>query len=192
MKRFISLCIALCCIVVSAVAYERASFDWNISTSAVSYGSAAVRQAVKSVTVGDYTHLVISGETGTSVKLDDVLFGTVSLTPVADIYTGNMGEAILLDYSGNAGLRMYPGIGGMNIGVEYSLGCRQDYFRSGEEDGIVSFTPFGNGFRFIAEYDFSIHTSGYAPVVGVAWRHMPRGNNESDNIFSLYVSFQNN
>jgi len=189
MKRFISLCIVLCSVTAAAMAYDRSPVDWNIAFSAVSYGSGEIKEIKKAVTSGEYTHMTLSGALGTAVKFDEYLFGTLSFTPVADFYTSNVGEAVFLDWCGNAGLRLYPGLGGMNLGVEYSLGTRQDHVKIGNGDSDNSFTPWGNGFRFVAEYDFSAHTEAFAPVVGLAWRRMPRGSNVADNIFSLYFSF---
>lgn len=189
MKRLLSFCILLCCVTAAAMAYDRPPVDWNIAFSAVSYGSKDIRDVKSSITSGSYTHMTLSGALGTSGKFDENLFGTLSFTPVADFYTSDVGEAVFLDWCGNAGLRLYPGLGGMNLGVEYSLGIRQDYSKIGSDSANNAFTPWGNGFRFIAEYDFSEDTEGFAPMVGLSWRHMPRGNNVSDNIFSLYLSF---
>lgn len=192
MKRFVSICLIAFCTVTTIFAYDRAPFDWNISASAVSYGSGDVTRAVKAVTSGTYTHLVLSGAVGSSLKLDENLFATVSCTPVADLYTSDTGEAVFLDWCGNAGLRLYPGLGGLNVGVEYSIGIRQDIIRTKNATPDTGFTPWGNGFRFISEYDFASQIEGFGPIVGITWRHMPRGNKTSDNIFSLYLSFQKN
>ncbi len=188
MKRFLSTCILMCC-AAFAFAYDRPVFDWNLSASAVSYGSPSVKTAIKEVTSDSYIHLVLSGSAGLAGRLDEYLFATFSFTPVADFCSSDKGSVVILDYCGNMGLRVYPNVGGLNVGVEYSLGTRQDIINITGSDKTNSFTPFGNGFRFVTEYDFTVHTKGFAPVVGMSWRHMPRGSNVSDNIFSLYVSF---
>ena len=46
-------------------------------------------------------------------------------------------------------------------------------------------TRWGNGFRFLLEYDFKSGNTGLAPIIGGSWRHIPRGGS-SDHILSIY------
>lgn len=89
-----------------------------------------------------------------------------------------------LDYSFYAGIRVYPGLAGLRLGVDYNLGRRTDFIDIATFDETRS-THWGNGFRFLLEYDFKSGNEGLAPIVGGSWRHVPRGGS-SDHIFSIF------
>lgn len=89
-----------------------------------------------------------------------------------------------LDYGFYSGLRVYTGLGGLRAGVDYNLGRRTDFIRMAGLKDIHS-TPWGNGFRFLLEYDFKSGNPGLAPIIGGSWRHIPRGGS-SDHILSIY------
>ncbi len=89
-----------------------------------------------------------------------------------------------LDYNFYTGLRVYPGLGGLRLGVDYNLGRRTDFIDMELVDDILS-TSWGNGFRFLLEYDFKSGGKGLAPIIGGSWRHVPRGGS-SDHILSIY------
>lgn len=89
-----------------------------------------------------------------------------------------------LDYSFYGGIRVYPGLGGLRLGVDYNLGRRTDFIDVPPVNGTYS-TAWGNGFRFLLEYDFRWQKTGFMPIVGGSWRHIPRGGS-SDHILSVY------
>ena len=89
-----------------------------------------------------------------------------------------------LDYGFYSGLRIYPGLGGLRLGVDYNLGRRTDFIRMAVLEDTYS-TRWGNGFRFLLEYDFKSGSTGLAPIIGGSWRHIPRGGS-SDHILSIY------
>lgn len=114
-----------------------------------------------------------------------------------------------LDYAGWAGIRFYPGFGGLAFSVAYALGSRTDFICESdyEKKKIVldgreleyfdksskawsESTAWGNGFRVGFDYDFLYDNSHvFAPALGAYYRCMPRGNNNWDNIFSIYITF---
>jgi hypothetical protein len=70
--------------------------------------------------------------------------------------------------------------------LEYNTGRRSNFYNLNSFNSPESYsTNWGNGFRFVTEYDFSFNTEGLAPVVGISYRRMPRGG-FADNIFSFY------
>jgi len=86
------------------------------------------------------------------------------------------------------GIKVYPGLGGLNVGLAYTLGFRADAIKTDEVEynGVSS---WGNGFKFQVEYNFA-HEGGsqYYPSVGGYWNLMPRGNDSYDNLIVLYVA----
>lgn len=90
-----------------------------------------------------------------------------------------------LDYNFYGGIRGYPGLGGLRLGVDYNLGRRTDFIDIPSINGVKS-TAWGNGFRFLLEYDFRHEKTGLLPMIGGSWRYLPRGGNTSDHILSVY------
>ena len=87
------------------------------------------------------------------------------------------------------GIKIYPGIGGLNLGLAYTLGLRFDNIRTDSAGEYNDSTPWGNGFKFQVEYNFAHEgTSIYLPSVGGYWNLMPRGNDSYDNLIVLYIS----
>lgn len=102
----------------------------------------------------------------------------------------NGGEHIfLVDYSFLLGFRAYP-IWGFVCSVDYALGRRTDFIDIDDYDDDVDSTEWGNGFRFGLGYDFSFHTKGFAPMLGAAWKSMPRGGSR-DNLITVFLKFGN-
>ena len=114
-----------------------------------------------------------------------------------------------LDYAGWAGIKVYPGVGGLNFSISYALGSRTDFVSAtetkfktysingerltileNETDSYVESTAWGNGFRIGFDYDFMYgNDNSFAPALGGYYRCMPRGNDMWDNIFAVYISF---
>ena len=90
-----------------------------------------------------------------------------------------------LDYSIYGGIRIYPGLGGLRLGVDYNLGRRTDFIDIPPVNDVNS-SALGNGFRFLLEYDFRYAKTGLLPMVGGSWRYVPRGGDTSDHILSVY------
>lgn len=90
-----------------------------------------------------------------------------------------------LDYSIYGGIRIYPGLGGLRLGVDYNLGRRTDFIDIPPVNDVNS-SAWGNGFRFLLEYDFRYAKTGLLPMVGGSWRYVPRGGDASDHIISVY------
>lgn len=86
------------------------------------------------------------------------------------------------------GLKIYPGIGGFNAGLAYTLGFRIDSINTTEHEheGI---STWGNGFRLSLEYNFAHEgNSRFLPSIGGYWNLMPRGNKSYDNLIVLYIA----
>lgn len=87
------------------------------------------------------------------------------------------------------GIKVYPGIGGLNVGLAYTLGFRADNIKNSTIGTYNDITAWGNGFKFQVEYNFAHEgKSKYFPSIGTYWNLMPRGNNSYDNLIVLYIS----
>ena len=132
-----------------------------------------------------------------------ILGSTVSanLNPIRQVsfYVGN---DTLWDFTWNAseksskvhlsfplGIKIYPGLGGLNFGLAYTLGLRFDNIKTDSTGDYNDSTPWGNGFKFQVEYNFAHEgSSRYLPSIGGYWNLMPRGNSSYDNLIVLYVA----
>ena len=87
------------------------------------------------------------------------------------------------------GIKIYPGLGGLDIGLAYTLGFRLDLTNTSDFGERREFTPWGNGIKVLVEYNFAHEgKSKYYPTIGGYWNLMPRGNNSFDNLIVLYIS----
>ncbi len=162
---------------------------WDIGTSAAVYGDNSVIQENNMVHSENITRLIITGDIGAGVDLDDrvrLLTGGIFLTDIAfnsDVHANR------LDYGFFTGVRIYPNLAGLNFGVDYVLGARSDFVKlPGKTDSRLTSTPWGNGFRFSAGYDFSYNGHRFAPNVEGSYRMMPRGGSY-DHYFSIFLNF---
>lgn len=161
---------------------------WDVGTSAILYGDSDVNSLNKTLANESYTRVIVSGDLGTSISLDERLQFVLGGTTVMDSHINGKQNVIYLDYAFFGGVKVYPNLGGLNIGLEYVTGRRTDFFHLADLNiNEISSTMWGNGFRFATQYDFSYHTKTIGPVIGMSWRRMPRGGS-SDNIFSFYFS----
>lgn len=159
---------------------------FGIGTAAISYGDTETKEVVANLLADDFTRLILSSELGVSLKLDKAIRFIAGGNIVYDSFLKGSQSAFYLDYAFFGGLRVYPGLGGFNLGLEYNTGRRANIYNLSDYSVSESYsTNWGNGFRFVAEYDFSYYTEGLAPVVGFSYRRMPRGG-FADNFFTFY------
>ena len=92
----------------------------------------------------------------------------------------------MFDYAGLLGFQIYPGLAGLMISIDYALGRRTDYVDLTGNDAYWESTQWGNGFKIGIQYDFLHGHFKFSPVVGAAWRRMPRGDG-ADNILSVFL-----
>ena len=112
------------------------------------------------------------------------------------------GADILCDFNWNAdyykhflhtgipvGLKIYPGLAGFSLGMAYEFGFRTDFIKYLTGEQKVLPTAWGNGFKFMIEYNFAHGTKyKHLPTIGCFWNFMPRGNYSFDNILSFYLA----
>lgn len=155
------------------------------------------------------SRVIIGSFADISFKLGNPLRFLLGADAMCDFMWGGDDYNHHLDYAGWAGIKFYPGIGGLNFSIAYALGCRTDFVSftervqvknpltgemlplyKSESDSYIDSTAWGNGFRISFDYDFLYgNDRNFAPALGGYYRCMPRGNDKWDNIFSIYISF---
>ena len=184
-RNLIIFCLLFCCL-FSSFAENNPKLYWSFGTAGISYGDKETNSVIAPLQDDEFSRLILSGELGFSAKLDEAIRFVAGGNLVLDSFFLGSQNAIFLDYALFGGLRVYPGLGGFNLGLEYNTGRRTNFFNLEDEMTPESFsTHWGNGFRFVTEYDFSYYTEGLAPVIGISYRRMPRGG-FADNFFTFY------
>lgn len=155
------------------------AFGGSLGTAAVVTDDAVVRTVAE-----DFHRVVLEMDATAEFVLHPAIriaLGSILLT---DFKFKDGQHYNSLDYAFYSGLRVYLGLGGLRAGIDYNLGRRTDFIEMALVDDTVS-TSWGNGFRFLLEYDFKSGGTGLAPIIGGSWRHVPRGGS-SDHILSIY------
>lgn len=143
--------------------------------------------------------------TGSEIeKGNRVILGTLASVNlnIIDQVSFFLGNDLLWDLTWNAsensnklhvsfplGIKVYPNIGGLNFGLAYTLGFRNDRIKTNKNGSYNGSTVWGNGFKFHIEYNFA-HEGAYRylPSIGGYWNLMPRGKYSYDNLIVLYIS----
>jgi len=155
-------------------------FSCSVGTASIIYGKDDVPSMDSSL-----SRFVVETDLSLGARLDEKVrfnLGSVILCDL-NIYEGN--HSNLIDYGFYAGMKIYPGLAGLALGMDYMLGRRTDFVELGNENDGISSTAWGNGFRFLLEYDFLAGRNGVAPILGFSWRRMPR-TSSTDNILSIF------
>ena len=164
---------------------SKVNFHWGIGTAGILYGDDSTKELTKTLTNDEFSRMILSGELGFSIKLDKSIRFVTGGNVSYDLFMKNSQNASFLDYAFFGGLRVYPNLGGFNVGLEYNIGQRANFYNLVDYEATSGLTNWGNGFRFVTEFDFSYYTEGLAPVIGLSYRRMPRGG-FADNFFSFY------
>lgn len=159
---------------------------WSLGTSALFYGDPAVKELNDTLKKNDYKSLVLTGEYGARFQLDSKIDFVLSGYLTFDSLGKQTKSILRLDYGVTGGVRLRPGLGGLALGCEYCTGQRADIDSLNSRRAQATTTQWGNGYRFRFEYDFSALFSGIAPVIGVSWKSVPRGNNCRDGNLAFY------
>ena len=188
MKKFLSILIIslIACTTLSAT--ERLfSFSAGLSSGVPFYGSNSAISTGSEI------------EKGNRVILGSVFSINVNPIKQASFYIGNdnvwditwsaQEKSSKLHVSFPVGIKIYPCLGGLNAGLAYTLGFRNDIINTNTAGEYNGTTPWGNGFKFQLEYNFAHEgSSRFLPSIGGYWNLMPRGNDSYDNLIVLYIS----
>jgi len=160
--------------------------EFGIGSGYVFYGDHSIKDKIDSI--GDPSQFVVAGDAAYLIRLNGPVYFCLGADLLFDGHWNGGNHVYVLDYCGDAGFRIYPGIAGLACTVNYCIGRETAFYKlpSPVGDGTES-SSWGNGYKFGVAYDFSYNSDGIAPEVGMNFRHMPRGGNESDNIFCVYI-----
>ena len=188
MKRNISSVIIILLFFTSLSASERLfSVSAGLTSGVPIYGTNSVASTGSEI------------EKGNRVILGSLL--SLNLNPLKQV-TFYLGNDILWDITWNAndkssklhvsfplGIKVYPGLGGLNVGLAYTLGFRADNIKVESIGEYNETSPWGNGFKFQVEYNFAHDgKSRYLPSIGGYWNLMPRGHESYDNLIVLDIA----
>lgn len=166
------------------------SFSIGLSTGVPIYGSESVDRKLSSFT--DQNHRIILGGLGSvNLNLVEPVTFFAGTDFLADFNWSTRQFLNVLDFDMNTGIKIYPGLGGLNLGLAYCLGYSVNYsgLRGPREKTYRAPSPWGNGFKFLMEYNFAHDGfSNFLPTAGFYWKWMPRGSNYHDNYLCAYVS----
>ena len=188
MKKIFSLIIISIILISSLTAKENLfSFSAGLSSGVPFYGTNSV--------VSTGTEI----EKGNRVILGSILSLNLNVIKQVSFYLGNdttwditwnaAEHSSKLHVSFPLGIKIYPGLGGLNVCLAYTLGFRADNIKVDSIGEYNNTTPWGNGFKFQVEYNFAHEgKSQYLPSIGGYWNLMPRGNDSYDNLIVLYIS----
>ena len=138
-------------------------------------------------------------EKGNRVIIGSLVTVNLNIIKQASFYLGNdtlwditwnsADKSSKLHVSFPLGIKIYPGLGGLNVGLAYTLGFRADNIKVEGVGEYNETSPWGNGFKFQVEYNFAHEgNSRYYPSIGGYWNLMPRGHDSYDNLIVLYVA----
>ena len=167
---------------MAVAAESEFDFTWAFGSSGVFYGDPDFNTQFDTIKARGNKNIVLSGEAGIRVMFTEYIGITVNAIVNMDMLMFEDFN-LFLDYGIASGARVYTGLGGLNLGIEYVTGRRTDFVSAAP----TTSSSWGNGFRFLLEYEFKNLIKSFSPSLGIAWRRMPRGNNAADNIVTFCI-----
>lgn len=191
MKKIAALFVSLFILVGSIAAEENlVSFSIGLSTGVPLYGSADVSKKISTFTDKN-NRMIIGGLGSVNLNIAEPVTFFAGADFLADFNWSSTQYLHVLDFDMDSGIKIYPGLGGLDVGLAYCLGYSVDYsgLRGFGEKTYRAPSPWGNGFKFLMEYNFAHDGfSKFLPTVGFYWKWIPRGNDIHDNYLCAYVT----
>ena len=188
MKKILFLILS---IFVSSVIFAQEKFlgfDFALVTGLPFYGSSEIRNFNSNVS-SNPNRIVIGSKADLTFKLIQQLKLVFGSSCLADFNWNGADYSNHFDYDFFFGVKIYPNLAGFNFGLGYLLGERIDFVNTSVDEKQNLFSAWGNGFKFLAEYNFAHDGfSKYLPTIGCSWTYMPRGNYEKDNLLTFYLA----
>lgn len=185
--RFRTAFFSLILLFSSAFAFSYTpGFEIGAGSGYVHYGDKKTRS--RNSGLGSSNQMILTADALVLFPIEQNMYLSLGGDSTFDARWKGGGHIYLVDYSFLLGFRMYPGLWGFVFSIDYALGRRTDFIDFKNYDNEVDSTEWGNGFRFDLGYDFSVHTNGFAPTLGAAWKSMPRGGSR-DNLITVYLKF---
>ncbi len=167
-------------------AFASTSVEFGLGSGFIFYGSKTLKNTIRSF--DESSQVIICANADYGITLAPQVILSAGVDSVFDARWKGSNHIYLWDYAAEVGFDFYPGLAGLLCSVDYCLGRRTDFVDLGTDEDVTS-TKWGNGFAFGLAYDFGHGRLGFAPQVGAAWRHMPRGSS-SDNIIQIKLKIR--
>ena len=163
------------------------SFSAGISSGLPVYGANSVISTGTEIPNGN--RMIIGGLASANLNILSQISFYLGNDLLWDITWNSAEKSSKLHVSFPLGIKIFPGVGGLNFGIAYTLGFRVDNIKTSSVGEYNDISSWGNGFKLHVEYDFAHDgKSKYYPSVGTYWNLMPRGNNSWDNLIVLYIA----
>ncbi len=163
------------------------SFSAGISSGLPVYGANSVLSTGTEIPNGN--RMIIGGLASANLNILSQISFYLGNDLLWDITWNSAEKSSKLHVSFPLGIKIFPGVGGLNFGIAYTLGFRVDNIKTSSVGEYNDISSWGNGFKLHVEYDFAHDgKSKYYPSVGTYWNLMPRGNNSWDNLIVLYIA----
>ena len=188
MKKIASLIITAALFCTAFFAKEKLfSFSLGLSSGFPIYGEKSVLSNGSEIYKGN--HVIIGGTGTVNLNLTKQISFYLGNDTLWDITWNNSEKSSKVHISFPLGIKIYPGLGGLNLGLAYTLGFRADNINTNTIKDYNEISPWGNGFKVQIEYNFAHNgKSQYYPSLGGYWNLMPRGNKSWDNLIVLYIA----
>ena len=188
MKKILGLIFsfALCFTALSAKE-NLISFTAGLTSGFPIYGTNSVVSTGSEIEKGN--RVILGGTVALNLNLIKQVSFFLGNDLLWDVTWNSSEKSSKLHVSFPLGIKVYPGLGGLNAGLAYTLGFRADSIITDEAGEYNGSSPWGNGFKFQVEYNFAHEgKSRYYPSIGGYWNLMPRGNESYDNLIVLYIA----
>lgn len=184
----------LCCLLfLLGICLSLHSFAGNLLEYQFSLGSGIpFYTATAQQTRSDYmagtkqNRIILTADTSISLLLSKYIRFAAGVVTTQDYLFTDEKYANYIDYAIYGGFRIFPLLKGFNLGIDYAIGQRTDFFGGGNRTYQIQ-TPWGNGFRLLLEYDFHNGRQGLAPAICANWRRMPRGTQGADHYLTISI-----
>lgn len=189
MKKFYSLFIAFIILSSAAFSYipNKIDFTVGLSSGIPFYGNEELKSSLDKIQ--NPNRIIIGTFSNVNINPNKYVTFYTGVDFLSDFYWNSDINSTLLHVDFPLGLKIYPGFGGLDFGLAYTLGFSSVFLKDEYGDKTSYISPWGNGFKLFLEYDFSRMTkSKYFPGIGISWGIMPKGNYSYDNTVTFYIS----
>ena len=188
MKKYISfIFITLFTFTTLSAKENLFSFSAGLTSGVPIYGSNSVVSTGSEIDKGN--RVIIGSLVSVNLNVLKQISFYLGNDTLWDITWNATDKSSKLHVSFPLGIKVYPGLGGLNLGLAYTLGFRADNIKVESIGEYNDTTPWGNGFKVQVEYNFAHEgKSQYLPSLGGYWNLMPRGNYSYDNLIVLYIA----
>lgn len=158
------------------------SYETSVGTGISIYNETTPQTRQELLNTSDYKRIITGLSFITCLNISNPVKILAGAETFCDFLWNNGEYYNSLDYAFLTGIKVYPGLNGLNLSISYVLGNRSDFSKTQNTS-----KSWGNGFKLAVQYDFmNDEDSKFKPLVGGYYRCVPRGNYSTDHILSIY------